>query len=151
MYAGGVGYHVEAVLMTNAEQLVTWGKFAFVYPILYIPSVTFPKLAVLVLDLKIFTLRPYRLACWITGGFLVTNCIASLITVFVICRPFNYMWTNAPGGRCGDFNTWYKWNAMANILTDIVLLILPIPMIRELKATTRVKIGLALTFALGNM
>jgi hypothetical protein len=45
----------------------------------------------------------------------------------------------------------FRYGSIPNIVTDVVMLILPMPLIWGLHVSTKVKIGLLVTFLLGSM
>lgn len=54
-------------------------------------------------------------------------------------------------GTCVDLPSLYIAIAVANIVSDVVLFTIPIPMIIRLKMPTAQKIGAALMFGIGSM
>ncbi|KAF2811144.1 uncharacterized protein BDZ99DRAFT_344380, partial [Mytilinidion resinicola] len=153
VYAGGVGYHVVAVAKNTPWKLKTWAKFTFIIPLTYLPAIAMPKLSILCLYLRIFSEPIHRAVCWITAGLIVANCIGSMVPAFVICVPLEFLWNqNLPGGgHCIDIDAWYRWSSLMNILTDLIMLGLPIPVIIKLHVSRNVKVGLAITFATGSI
>lgn len=75
--------------------------------------------------------------------------VASIIVIFLICRPFSYSWDTSQPGSCGNRNDMYIINGIGNMLLDIAILVLPLPTIWKLKLPTAQKVGLALIFSLG--
>lgn len=118
----------------------------------YLPAVVLPKLAILIMYLRIFTRRLDRILCWILAILMIANYLGSMIAGFFICTPLEYLWDRTiPGGRCFDIIAWYRWSGLMNILTDVVMLILPLPMVWKIQSSKRVKIGLSITLATGSM
>ena len=66
-----------------------------------------------------------------------------------LCRPFAYNWDHTINGTCGAQNPAYIAIAALDILGDIAIIVLPMPMIWKLQIGTPSKIGLSLLFALG--
>jgi hypothetical protein len=56
-----------------------------------------------------------------------------------------------PGARCWNKRIYATWITVPNFITDIWMMILPVPIIWNLGAPKRVKIGLLLTFLVGSM
>lgn len=70
----------------------------------------------------------------------------------LICKPIKYNWDKTiPGGHCGDLNGIFRWTSLPNLITDIAMLILPLPMIWKLHTGLSQKIGLSPTFVTGSM
>jgi hypothetical protein len=68
-----------------------------------------------------------------------------------ICRPFKYNWDKSIPGTCGDVHGFWKGNTIPNLLTDFVLVIIPLPSVYRLNVKLYVKIGVGLTFMAGSM
>lgn len=152
MLAGGVGYHEDALRISDPDKLVVWAKFVLIIPEIYLSAVLFPKLAILAIYLRIFNKAPYRITCWVLAAVLVANCIATTIAGFLTCVPLEYLWDpTIPGGHCFDINAYFRWASLTNIVTDVVMLILPLPVIWKIHTSRNVKMGLTFTFATGSM
>ncbi|KAL8635623.1 MAG: hypothetical protein Q9228_006902 [Teloschistes exilis] len=148
----GLGYHESAILATHPEKLIRKAKFLLVAPLLYLNAVLFPKLAILATYLRIFTLPAYRISCWTLAVFLVVNWLTFTVGCFLMCRPIAYLWDRqVVGGRCFDINLFYRWSAFPNIVTDVAMLVLPLPVVWRLHTSNNIKVGLTLMFAAGGM
>lgn len=128
----------------------------------------FPKLSILYLYLRIFSKKIYRVAAYLIAMVLVSNCVIGLILGFIQCVPFRFTWDKSvEGGWCIDQIMAYAWISfpseftsilmlyiskivaefIADIITDVAMLILPLPIIWNLQTTRNQKIGLTITFA----
>ena len=149
---GGLGYHEIAILASEPEKLVVWAKFVLAGPMLYLAAVLFSKLAILAIYLRIFTFRSFRITCWTLAAILVTNWFVFTVAAFLMCIPLEYLWNKRlEGGHCFDIDGFYRWSTFPNIITDVVMLILPLPVVWRLQTSRSIKIGLTLTFATGSM
>ena len=124
--------------------LVRATKFLITTPLLYFATVVPPKLAILHLYLSIFTHKTLRKICFGTGAVIVVNWLVVTIAGLVSCRPLSYYWTFQ--GSCIDINAWLRWGGFAHILTDVVMLVLPMPVVWNLHASSRLKLGIWVTF-----
>ncbi|KAF4634933.1 hypothetical protein G7Y89_g3164 [Cudoniella acicularis] len=146
----GDGRHIVAI---TPEEFNTWLKLFVVAMFDYGPSVTFPKLSILCLYLRIFNTKPYRYSVYAIATILISTCLASWVAVFCLCTPYNYTWDKSiPGGHCIDQNKEFTWISFPNIVTDVAMVLLPLPVIWKLHTSRNQKIGLLisfLTFGLG--
>jgi len=55
-----------------------------------------------------------------------------------------------PGGHCFDVRAFYKASSSPNIVTDIIILALPMPTIYHLQTTGLRKFGLFFSFLVGS-
>lgn len=56
-----------------------------------------------------------------------------------------------PGGHCFNVEAYFKSTSVPNIATDLVILVLPLPMVANLKVTLSRKLGLWFVFLVGSM
>lgn len=152
IYHGGAGYRRADLAATSPSKLITSEKYALAIPVVYLPAVILTKLALLVMYTRIFIKRTDLIACWVVAALLITNFVGAMIAGFLMCVPLEYLWNRSiPGGHCININAWYRWSSLMNIITDVVMLILPLPVIWKIQTSRRVKIGITITFATGSM
>lgn len=146
----GAGKHLAAV---PKEDVVPFYKTTFyAVPTLQLVAVTLPKMAVLDLYLHIFIDRWSRLTIRLLQVVLMVNLIVNEAVVISQCQPVAALWDpNILGGWCHDIQQHFFWVALPNIVTDVVILILPIPLIRKVQVSRNVKTGMFLTFLVGNL
>lgn len=150
---GGAGLHTVRLEMTDPKALIAWAKFLLSVSLIYLASVVPPKISIIILYLSIFISRPARIICYVIVGIMLANWLAGTIVGFVICVPLTHLWdqTGSPGGYCLDINAWFRWVSLANIVTDVAILFLPIPTVWNLHCSRRMKLGLLFTFMMGGM
>jgi hypothetical protein len=142
-YAGD-GRHVVAV---DPKTIVIWLKMQVPELFFYFPSVSLPKLSILALYLRIFTTKPYRYGAFFIAGILIAQWIIAWILTGIMCTPFAYLWDKEiPGGHCLDQTRIFTWFSFPNIVTDIMMLLLPLPVVWQLHTSKNQKIGLTITF-----
>ncbi|KAK2855586.1 hypothetical protein FQN49_005050 [Arthroderma sp. PD_2] len=85
-------------------------------------------------------------------GFVAAAGVAALLTFCLACVPFKNLWQvyPNPGGQCYPQNpvTFYTV-AVLNVLTDMCIILIPIPMVLRVQASVIRKIGLLFLFGLG--
>ncbi|MCJ1245407.1 hypothetical protein MMC30_002611 [Trapelia coarctata] len=147
----GVGYHVPYLLETTPETVTIWAKYLIAIEFIYFGGVNIPKLAILVLYRRLFPKKAIRIVIHVLIAALVGLTISTVVTATVACRPFAANWNpNIPGAVCIDKEAFFIWGSIPNIITDIVMLILPIRVVWNLHTTTRLKFGLTVTFTIGS-
>lgn len=76
--------------------------------------------------------------------------VAATIAIFVECRPFNRYWQLSPDpGECVKGNAWLLTYEVGNIITDGMLLALPLPLLFHAKTTLSKRLRLLSLFSLG--
>lgn len=148
---GGSGRHVAAFEF-DPSVTVRYVKLELAFGYTYFFAVTLPKLAILGLYLRIFPQKPYRSACYVISGILVASLMANIITISVVCIPLKALWDpHIKGAHCISRNAYFTYATLSNIITDICMLILPLPVIWGMLISTRDKIGITLTFCTASM
>lgn len=150
--AGGVAHHIATLEANDPNKIIVWAKAVLALPIIYVAAVLFPKLAILAIYLRIFTQAPYRISCYVLALILIANWLGTTIAGFLMCIPLRYLWDKTVvGGHCFDLNAYLRWGSFGNIVTDIIMLLLPLPVIWRLHTSRNIKIGLTITFATGSV
>jgi hypothetical protein len=72
-----------------------------------------------------------------------------VLETFLLCRPLAYNWDTSIKGTCGQRNTVYVSAGALNVVTDFMVMCLPIPHILKLQLAWSRKLGLILMFSLG--
>ena len=82
---------------------------------------------------------------------LLVTFVIIVISNFIECQPFNHYWQVLPdpGGRCRQGYAWLVAMATSNIITDVMLVIFPVPIIFSSNMKLKRKIPLVLLFSLG--
>ncbi|QMW36065.1 hypothetical protein G4B84_011594 [Aspergillus flavus NRRL3357] len=80
---------------------------------------------------------------------LVSWCLAVFITVLLQCRPIALNWNKTLEGTCIDPKQFFFGNAISNLLIDVVILALPIPMVLQLQLRLSQKLTILGIFLLG--
>ncbi|ESZ94893.1 integral membrane protein [Sclerotinia borealis F-4128] len=149
---GGIGYHVVDVAVYNPTALILWAKILVIGAITYTNACCVPKIVILCLYLRIFTGKYSRLTCYILISVILSVAVADTIAAAVMCLPLNYLWDKSiPGGKCVNIPALYRYGSLPNAVTDIFILVVPIPTVWRLQVEMKVKIGLTITFATGSI
>jgi len=150
---GGVGRHIMWLETNDLTALTTFLKMQIPFTILYALAVTFPKLAILGLYLRVFIQKRYRITSYVLIAILSSSCLSVVIVTFVQCTPVSYLWdpTAHPDGHCIDINSFWRWGSFPNVITDLVMLVLPLPCIWTLQLSKKDKVGLVITFCTGSV
>ncbi|KAL4876880.1 hypothetical protein BJY04DRAFT_138127 [Aspergillus karnatakaensis] len=144
----GIGKHIWVV---EPNDIVLSMKIIFAYVILYATTVPMVKLSVLLLYRRIFRLT---WSLYICAFLSIGYTISVATTISVACVPTSYYWTQwvepLSGGVCRiDLYQFYLWNAVANLLTDVIILCLPIPIVWRLQMPRSQKLAISGIFLLG--
>jgi hypothetical protein len=81
--------------------------------------------------------------------------IAVMVTAGVQCRPYQHFWMQyidpTAKGTCIDLYPFFLGNAAASVVTDFLILLVPIPMVWQLQMPTGQKLAVSSIFLLGGL
>lgn len=125
----------------------------YVFSILYNPALMATKTSILIFYLRLakHTQRVLRFASWLTLAIVnIAGIILTLMNVFQ-CRPTAAAWDPAYDDRskCIPLLTEFICSSPVNIVTDLAILALPIPVLTGMRLPSRQKTILVLTFTVG--
>ncbi|KAJ5690385.1 hypothetical protein N7462_004777 [Penicillium macrosclerotiorum] len=116
---------------------------------MYNASLAFTKISILFQYLRIFPARSFRLACYIVMGVVITYSTWAIVSGYVNCVPVAKFWNHDLPGHCLSFEVIWFFNASMNIVTDVTLLLLPMPLLFKLQLPKMQKLALMGVFAIG--
>ncbi|KAI1733377.1 hypothetical protein F4680DRAFT_441909 [Xylaria scruposa] len=150
---GGSGRHTEYFLIHNPTTVTTYLQLQTATEFVYMAAVTVPKVALLLLYIRIFAERKYQIMAWIVIAVAVTHFWTSGVIVgFTICQPFSFKWDKSiTYGKCADLMAAYRFVSVPNLLTDVAILLLPFPTLYRLQMSKTRKVGLFITFLTGGL
>ncbi|OKP14896.1 hypothetical protein PENSUB_5207 [Penicillium subrubescens] len=148
----GLGYHLEYVLQTP-EKLVALQKGLVANQVLDFPfTVTPAKISILLFYARIFTTTNFRILAGMVGAIVLAHGISVFFAAIFQCLPVQYAWDkNIPGGSCFDQQAFYRYVSPPNILTDVLILIMPLPFVWRLHTRLTQKLALTGVFILGGL
>ena len=109
------------------------------------------KMSVLVLLRRIFVLRGFRIATDVLMVIVVCWGIAIEVSNATICLPLTSRWDPSVPAHCGNQTALNQAAPIPWIVTDLAILILPLPMIRKLHMPIQQKLGLGILFLVGSL
>ena len=119
--------------------------------IFYHLSLFFTKLSLLLQYLKIFLSKKIRIATWLVIAITIIYGAWTTLSNVFYCRPIESLWLETPGAKCFYFMPLMVANSIFNIVTDILVYLLPLPGLKRLMLPKSQKIGLLLVFTLGGL
>lgn len=152
VFEAGIGYgHVMDIVVeygpgpiTKLSQLIVPLQF------LWVLSLSCTKLSILCLYLRIFPFRWIAWSSYATMSIIVAWTVATILAGCLICRPFAFNWDKTiPGGYCGNQVTSFTVTGVINLVTDVVVLALPMQPLYQLQMATYKKVVFISIFGLG--
>ena len=92
---------------------------------------------------------------YIVSGIIISYTLAIFLALIFACHPVERNWEPIPQSwtrdHCIDRTGLYFATALTNTVSDIILILIPIPMIWRLHVSVRQKLGIAAIFGVGCM
>ncbi|KAL0638697.1 hypothetical protein Q9L58_002275 [Maublancomyces gigas] len=156
---------IALVFMTGFAQKYGWGVHmasmqpewwpmhsTYNYATTVLGSTNFPmtKLSMLFFYLRLATLPTPRKVIYATIGYIaISSIICTTITIFQ-CTPIRGAWNhNVPNLKCLDISHVNYFQATLNVVTDILLVAIPIPIIMKMQLKLGIKLALIGMFVTG--
>ena len=145
----GLGRNEDQVPAAWQETLE---KADYAFTVLYQPALMATKTSILAFYLTLSTAnRNFKWACYAT--LFVVNAGGLALTLFTVfqCTPVDALFKRPtpPNAHCTDILTIYLSSIPLNIITDLAILLLPIPVLTAMKLPKKQKIILLVTFGFG--
>ncbi|MCJ1454841.1 hypothetical protein MMC28_005194 [Mycoblastus sanguinarius] len=109
------------------------------------------KMSILYFYRRIFPQRWFKYTLIAAGTIVSGSAIAQLPCDILQCRPIRSQWDPNVKGKCSDFGSIILGFGVLNIITDVMLLILPLPVLWRLKISASRKRLLISVFLLGGL
>ncbi|KAK9777181.1 hypothetical protein AB5N19_12290 [Seiridium cardinale] len=143
----GYGRHGDDLTPDDKMQAL---KYFVLTQVTYKASINLTKSSILLLYVRIFGgVRWFRWICICLITIIATYCTASLIVTIFQCNPVQRAWDKSLAGSCIDNGKFWYANGGFSIATDVIILLLPMPLVYTLQLPRVQKAALILVFTLG--
>lgn len=117
------------------------------------------KISIVLSYLRLFASQRWtRIACIAFLCVLIANTIISVTCCILTCHPIGLFWhlelVTSPQvltDNCVNFKAMWYTQGYIYVLFDVILILLPIPVVKCLRISRREKVALASIFALGGL
>lgn len=123
-------------------------QLTFAYTLIYIWCLAALKLSQLALYHRVFSLQ-LRIAVYIVGGIVVAWAIIFNFVFLFLCDPISQQWTIERVGHCLDQMLLLKFLIITNMITDLMIVALPIRAVWQLQMRKTEKFAVLACFGLG--
>ena len=117
---------------------------------MYSQGLFFAKLSILLLFRRVFNIsRNFRFAWYAVTTIWCLYILAVELVTLLSCIPIHKQWHPLEKGHCISLVTFTVDSGYINIITDFIILFLPLPMVWNLQLKPELKLGLLGVFATG--
>lgn len=119
--------------------------------ILWVTAVFFIRASIIQLYIRLFySTKSFRITCYVIHGINFVYFAATILGACLICRPIAFNWDpTIPGGSCGDQKSLDLFIGVFNLLLDVALVALPMPVLWGLQMSRQKKVVISGIFAMG--
>lgn len=146
---GAAGWHLVDASPTEVTFLL---KTVPIGLFVSITAYTLIKLSILHFYKTIFGINGvFRYTIYVVAAVVVSFGIGVFLAQILICRPFAKNWNRSLPGVCGSSPATILSEAVINMLIDIAIMVLPMPLVWRLQMTRRRKIVFTVLVGLGSI
>lgn len=119
---------------------------------MYIPALGLSKISLIILYYRLSDMqRKWRITLWGMTAFVVAYMIVLECLFLFTCEPVHKSWYPDIDGRCWSKAPIFMAGVVASMFIDLVLLVMPLPIVLKLQMTSKKRFGLILMFGLGGL
>ncbi|KAH7110667.1 hypothetical protein EDB81DRAFT_831440 [Dactylonectria macrodidyma] len=142
----GLGFHTWA---QPAEYFIPYMKAFYSSVVVYNVAMCPVKISILLQYRRVFAVRMVQLITFYGVVFMSAWTVTLCFLLTLICVPVSKFWDSTIPGRCLDSLTIWYMLAGFNLVTDLAIFCLPLPVIQSLQLPRKQKIMLIAVFGLG--
>ncbi|KAJ5432948.1 uncharacterized protein N7458_012104 [Penicillium daleae] len=137
------------IIYVKPEQLTVYLKTLFTGSILYTLYVASIKLSILMLYNRLFPVKPMDIAVKVVSMVIILWAACGILAGCFTCIPTEKLWNPMIPCGCMDLGKFYYGLQMPNIVTDAIILVMPMHTLWGLQISKAQKTGLSIIFVLG--
>ncbi|KAJ5990781.1 hypothetical protein N7522_010988 [Penicillium canescens] len=139
----GLGKHQDRL---SEGDIQAWSKFAFAAHILLIIVLSLSKMSTILLVWKLSPSKSLRRSCAVTAGIVVGWSILAILSIAFQCELPD-LWLYSPE-RCAGEGALFYLIAVFNILTEIIIVVQPFLMMRNVQMAWQKRVKILCSFSL---
>ncbi|KAI0538548.1 hypothetical protein GGR58DRAFT_467673 [Xylaria digitata] len=146
---GGMGM---PIMTLSSNEMATFLKGTFAIEIFYYTIVFSVKSSIIFMYQRFAIWATFKRLCFGTNVLIVTFYVVCIATTLGQCTPLEKAWdvTRILPGECINTTIFFYFTSGFNILTDVWILLLPIPTLRSLKISRHSRYVLYGIFGIGS-
>ncbi|KAJ5543393.1 hypothetical protein N7535_005821 [Penicillium sp. DV-2018c] len=144
----GLGSHIT---MIPAKNLTVYFQIGYSNNFVYTGCIAFIKFSILALYKRLFAIRYMNIAVNIMFGFVSLWVVGVYTAGALLCIPVNKFWDPSVPGACLDAAKFYYGLQIPNILSDLIILVMPMKVVWSLPIAKTQKLLLSGVFLVGGL
>ncbi|KAL4994178.1 hypothetical protein BDV10DRAFT_197722 [Aspergillus recurvatus] len=146
----GLGRHAVVVLPGNITLFL---KLLWIVYIIFIIGASIAKASALFFYARVFTQTQsrFRYSLWTLQALNVLWLLGTLFAVVFMCSPISRVWNRLIPGNCRSLSGTWLGSGVSSVFIDVLILVLPIPILWGLQMKPLRKFLAVLAIALGHL
>ncbi|KAF2853823.1 hypothetical protein T440DRAFT_389092 [Plenodomus tracheiphilus IPT5] len=146
----GLGTHVWVLpTLTIIESMKNCILYLYVCQILYAFAIASTKIAIISSYLRFIQHKGFRMTMYVIAMIVIGQWITGVLVPIFQCSPVAGAWDFTIPRKCIDYISYLYASSAVNVLTDILLCVLPMPHLWRLNMPLKQRIILCMLFAGG--
>ncbi|CAJ2509530.1 Uu.00g145560.m01.CDS01 [Anthostomella pinea] len=149
---GGVGRHAAYVAQFMPNGMTRWAETLLATEVIYGVVIPLEKTSILLLYLRLFHIhRWFRVTTYVLIAYIWMWASSEILVAIFQCSPVALQWDKSLKGVCIDQLQYYRWISVPNVIHDLVMLAVPMPVVWKLQVSIRQKVALIFVFLVGSI
>ncbi|KAJ5676099.1 hypothetical protein N7462_008996 [Penicillium macrosclerotiorum] len=144
----GLGSHITMIPKKNLE---VYFKIGWSNSIVYTGCICFIKLSILALYRRLFSTKQMLFGIYFMGVVVILWTVSIWVAGALNCIPVNRFWDPSVEGACIDMGRFYYGMQIPNIVSDLIILVMPLKVVWSLPIAKSQKILLSGVFIVGGL
>lgn len=146
----GLGRHAVIVL---PENITLFLRFLWALYIIFIIGASIAKSSALFFYARVFTQTRsrFRYSLWTLQAFNVLWLLGTILAVIFMCSPVAKVWNQSTPGHCRSPGDIWLGSGVSSVFIDVLILVLPIPILWGLQMKPSRKFLAVLVIILGHL
>lgn len=140
---GGTGHHLAQI---SPAQYTLFSKLTFSSQFFYAMVVGLVKLSMTWNMKRIFSVPGFQIAAYVVMACSVAWMLQTMLVPVFLCAPISYQWDPTVDGTCGNSMIAYTSVSVVDIITDALVLLLPLKPLARLQIQRAYKVALVAVF-----
>lgn len=144
----GLGLHIEAL---PPEAIEPFLKLLWIIYYIFDTGTAVSKASALFFYARIFSVSNsrFRYALWLVHALNAAWLLAILLSVTFMCNPIQKAWKTELPGTCLNTGNLWTGSGVTSLILDVVILLMPLPMLWRLQLKTIRRIQICGVFICG--
>lgn len=141
-----MGLHIQAVPPENVDKFL---KLLWIIYYIFDTGTAVSKSSALFFYARIFSISKFKYALWVVHAMNVGWLVGILISVTFMCNPIQKAWDVFLPGTCLNTGRLWLGSGLVSLIIDVIILVMPLPMLWKLKMKTIRRIQISGVFICG--